>query len=128
MYESLLYIGCVEDIRIQISAARVCLDLDVGEFMRVASATAPLMLGGIRLCGAERDLPWTAGIHWVNGGIHGIRHPRTHVVGASIEKIFPQSICSLETFGDIWRPKFGRGAGSEPFLGRLILGQVLRTK
>ena len=24
-------------------------------------------------------------------------HPRTHIVGASIEKIFPQSICSLET-------------------------------
>jgi len=49
------------DMSLRSSQARVCLDLDVGEFMRVASATAPL----------------------------------THVVGASIEKIFPQSICML---------------------------------
>eukprot|EP00435_Cladocopium_sp_Y103_P016369 s2297_g4.t1 len=49
------------DMSLRSSQARVCLDLDVGEFMRVASATAPL----------------------------------THIVGASIEKIFPQSICML---------------------------------
>lgn len=49
------------DMSLRSSQARVCLDLDVGELMRVASATAPL----------------------------------THIVGASIEKIFPQSICML---------------------------------